>query len=734
MKISLCLIVGNVETYIERCLTSFAPLADEIICVRAIGCAPPDRTLDIARNRFGAKCFEYRNAPGHEDWPHVDNFAAARQMSFDQASGEFCFWCDSDDVLTSGAERVRQLAAENKFDAYVFPYDIHGRGMIVPRERMLRKSKGYWMYPVHECFRFHQEPANGMEDNTVMVTHLPVFNRSDSNPRNLRILNSIPINEMNAGLLYHLMVERAMTHDIAGSVEAARLALKHPELGRPEKYEIFLNLARITTRPSEQAIMLHQAYAADPNRRESLGLLACHAMDHGANDDALSYALQMKATPIPRKIAWNDRLAAYGYVGEDIHQQALRINGQHVEAEKLRLDYLRSVGGPRIALVHATRGRAVQASLCRKIWLDTARHPERVEHIFVMDEDDEESSPLRRMHHMVIPAGGGCVAAWNQGAFATEAPVLVQLSDDWTPPHYWDEEILNRLGDPNIPRVLAVNDGHRTDDLLCMAICTRAYLNLDWFLFHPGFTGVYSDNWFTELARQRHAVIDAKDLVFEHNHPAFGSADMDETYARQNSPDRYAAGLKQLAWLRSGRDWSSIPGFFNFWPFYQVIAQRLQDGDTVAELGVWFGRSLIFLAQELQRRGKKVKLIAVDTFRGEIGEPQHAQVVAQHGGSIRAAFESNLERCGVREMVTVIESDSAAAAKMVENGELSFCFVDAAHDYQSVRADVAAWLPKIKPGGIFAGHDAQWHEVTKAAKEVLGEIKIAGAIWIKAVT
>ena len=79
-KISLCLIVGNVEEYIDRCLTSFAPIADEIVIVRAIGAQEPDKTLDISREKFGAITFEYRNAPGHEDWPHVDDFAAARQM------------------------------------------------------------------------------------------------------------------------------------------------------------------------------------------------------------------------------------------------------------------------------------------------------------------------------------------------------------------------------------------------------------------------------------------------------------------------------------------------------------------------------------------------------------------------------------------------------------------------------------------------------------------------------
>ena len=36
--------------------------------------------------------------------------------------------------------------------------------------------------------------------------------------------------------------------------------------------------------------------------------------------------------------------------------------------------------------------------------------------------------------------------------------------------------------------------------------------NLDFFLFHPRFFGVYSDNWFTQLAYQRNAVIDAKEF------------------------------------------------------------------------------------------------------------------------------------------------------------------------------------------------------------------------------
>ena len=32
-------------------------------------------------------------------------------------------------------------------------------------------------------------------------------------------------------------------------------------------------------------------------------------------------------------------------------------------------------------------------------------------------------------------------------------------------------------------------------------------------------------------------------------------------------------------------------------------------------------------------------------------------------------------------------------------------YIDARHDYESVKEDLEHWLPKVKLGGIVAGHD-----------------------------
>lgn len=726
------MIVGNVSEYIERCLRSFIPIADEVVLVRAIGNQQPDSTFEIAEkvcSELGIPLVKgvYQNAADH-DWPHVDSFAAARQMSFDLASGEYCFWADSDDILKSGADKIRKHAERGEYAAYVFPYEIFGKGVVVNRERMMRKDCGKWNYPVHECFKFLIEPVTAASDDGVIVQHMPHTTKTGSNQRNLRILESIPPEEMNSGLKYHLYGE---LNGAGRKDEAAALAvelLTKSDLGKDEKYDLLLSLVVNTNSIEERKALLHEAHKLDPARREALGVLACCAMDAGQNPQALAYARQMAATLIPHDECWNSRRAFYGYIGDDIYQQALRVNGLTAEAENLRKACLVRAGGPRITLLHATRGRPALASKCRKTWLDLAEKPELVEHIFAIDKDDTESQPLKRFHHVEVLAGGGCVRAWNAAAGSANSQVLVQLSDDWTPPPEWDKLILERIGDVSKPSVLAVSDGTRTDKLLCMAICTRNYYALDWFLFHPDFTGVYSDNWFTAQAYARNAVIEARDLVFTHKHPAFGTAPVDHTYAMQNAPERYTQGEKVLDHLLTGKDWSSVPGFFNYWPFYGGIADHLKDGDSVAEIGCWMGRSLIYLAQRCKAQGKRVKFYAVDTFKGESNQKEHEATVRECGGKLRAAFEENIKRCGVSDMVEIIEGDSADSASKIADKSLAFAWIDAAHDYDSVCKDIKAWTPKIKPGGILAGHDADWHEVAKAVSE-LTSAKIEGCVW-----
>jgi hypothetical protein len=55
--------------------------------------------------------------------------------------------------------------------------------------------------------------------------------------------------------------------------------------------------------------------------------------------------------------------------------------------------------------------------------------------------------------------------------------------------------------------------------------------------------------------------------------------------------------------------------------------------------------------------------------------------------------------------VELIRDLSVCAAKRFKDGELDFVYIDALHDFDSVTEDMNAWYPKLKVGGMFAGHD-----------------------------
>jgi hypothetical protein len=61
-------------------------------------------------------------------------------------------------------------------------------------------------------------------------------------------------------------------------------------------------------------------------------------------------------------------------------------------------------------------------------------------------------------------------------------------------------------------------------------------------------------------------------------------------------------------------------------------------------------------------------------------------------------------------VITPIKELSWDGAKHYEDNSLDFVFIDAAHDYESVRQDILTWLPKIKKGGYIGGHDFRFDE------------------------
>jgi hypothetical protein len=177
--------------------------------------------------------------------------------------------------------------------------------------------------------------------------------------------------------------------------------------------------------------------------------------------------------------------------------------------------------------------------------------------------------------------------------------------------------------------------------------------------------------------------------------------------------------------MPASHDDSPIPGWFNFAAVYDRMIAAAPDPAAFVEVGAWLGKSTVHLARAIRASAKHVTLYAVDTWAGSPGEDVHAAVVAAHGGDLFPAFRANLERCGVADLVRPIRLPSVEAAVRFDDQSLDFVFIDAAHDYTSVAADIRAWFPKVKVGGYLGGHDyGTWDGVTRAVGDLLGPVEV----------
>ena len=116
------------------------------------------------------------------------------------------------------------------------------------------------------------------------------------------------------------------------------------------------------------------------------------------------------------------------------------------------------------------------------------------------------------------------------------------------------------------------------------------------------------------------------------------------------------------------------------------------------------------------------RAIGVDSFAGTDGES------APYPDAMLDSCRVFLDRCWVTPSVVQMTSLAAAAALP---SALDYVFLDAAHDYENIRADIAAWWPKIKPGGWLAGHDStDAAGVRRAVDEAFPHAEKLGTCWL----
>lgn len=141
-----------------------------------------------------------------------------------------------------------------------------------------------------------------------------------------------------------------------------------------------------------------------------------------------------------------------------------------------------------------------------------------------------------------------------------------------------------------------------------------------------------------------------------------------------------------------GEDWFTYP------KLYSDMVKLFPSGSKFVEIGSWKGKSTSYMAVEIVNSGKQIEFYCIDTFEGN-AEHQNNPELPQ----LYEIFKSNMKP--VEGFYTDMKMTSMEAVKKFEDESLDFVFIDGSHKYQDIKDDITCWLPKVKRGGVLAGHD-----------------------------
>lgn len=150
------------------------------------------------------------------------------------------------------------------------------------------------------------------------------------------------------------------------------------------------------------------------------------------------------------------------------------------------------------------------------------------------------------------------------------------------------------------------------------------------------------------------------------------------------------------------------------------LASQASKCEKIVEVGVLAGRSTRAM---LDNSNAHVWCVDSWCFDGAV--------------QMKKTFFKNMIGVKGRDRISVLHMLSVDAAEVLRKkhgeGYFDMVFIDGSHDYKSVREDIIAWRPLLRPGGLLAGHDyhaKRWNGVVQAVEELVPDRKIAaGTIW-----
>ncbi len=144
-----------------------------------------------------------------------------------------------------------------------------------------------------------------------------------------------------------------------------------------------------------------------------------------------------------------------------------------------------------------------------------------------------------------------------------------------------------------------------------------------------------------------------------------------------------------------------------------LAAYDWSDGAIVVEIGAYLGQTTVFMAKVLEHVGSPAPILSIDAFERVVPDPLNPQGVFE-------TYLQNVAAAGFAARCFPLVGFSQQVAPVVPNA-IGVLVLDGGHYDEVVRADLALYAPKIRPGGYLFADDygPMYPEVVRALDDFL---------------
>lgn len=185
---------------------------------------------------------------------------------------------------------------------------------------------------------------------------------------------------------------------------------------------------------------------------------------------------------------------------------------------------------------------------------------------------------------------------------------------------------------------------------------------------------------------------------------------------------------------RSGK--TEVPGWNSRAPIFGELIREVRPA-TIIEVGTWLGASAIQMSSQCRKANLRTKIWCVDTWLGaeefwysELGDRD----LCLRNGYPQVYFEflSNIVQHGYQDVIVPVPCTSLIAARILSARGLSadLIYIDGSHHRDDVAADIRAYLPLLREGGVMFGDDYDWPGVREAVTETIPSAFQSGLHWV----